>query len=96
MNIQQMIGLLLLIFMIVTSYALFGGVAHEKTPIPVKVNLSDVNETNIQEYHYYTVEEQVTMDATWIAVMLILIGITSVGSVANADNGKDTDTKEEL
>jgi multisubunit Na+/H+ antiporter MnhF subunit len=96
MNFKQIIGIALLVFMIVLSYTLFGGISHEKVPVQVvKYNTTPTNESVIQEYHQATFEEQATVDISFIALMLILIGITSLGGITNPDESVWRDEEKE-
>lgn len=85
MNFKQSMGYVLLVFMLVAAIALFGGIKHEPKPIAEKVALNVSDKPEISEYHGITMEEQVTVDFGAIALIGMLIGITSLGGVVNGD-----------
>jgi hypothetical protein len=87
-NLKQIMGFVLLIFMLVTSIALFGGISHEKQPVVANIPLNVTNTSEIMEYHQATFEEHASIDLGAISLILLLIGITSVGGIVNGD-GKD-------
>lgn len=96
MNFKQIIGIVLLVFMIVLSYTLFGGISHEKVPVQtVKYNVTPTNETVLQVNHQVTFEEQATVDISYVVLMLVLIGITSLGGITNPDESVWRDEEKE-
>lgn len=97
MNFKQIVGIVLLVFMIVLSYTLFGGISHEKV-VPVinkTTNMTPMNETVLQVSHQVTYEEKVTVDVAYIVLMLILMGITSLGGITNPDESVWRDGEKE-
>jgi hypothetical protein len=87
-NLKQIMGFVLLIFMLVTSIALFGGISHEKQLVTDNILYNITNTPEISESHVITFEEHASIDIGAISLILLLIGITSVGGIVNGD-GKD-------
>lgn len=87
MNFKQAIGVMLMFIMMIVAVALFGGISSKEVK-PTNAAVINVSESpEISEYHYNTFKEQVTVDVGMIGLMIALIGITSMGGIANA--GRD-------
>jgi hypothetical protein len=88
MNLKQIIGFVLLTFMLASAYALFGGVGHENAPLVENTPHVVTNTSEISEYHAILLEEHAAVDFGAISLIAILIGVTSVGGIINGD-GKE-------
>jgi hypothetical protein len=90
MNFKKLFGIFLLFIMLLLIYTLFGGIHHEnvvtvnQTPFAVS-NTSEITE----DTNHLTIEECAPVDLGCIAAMLLLIGITSFGSVSNANEEQE-------
>jgi len=82
MDFKQVMGMFLLLIMCICAYGLFGVGTIEKHTVQVdvpKANLSDTPE--ISAYQTYTIEERVTVDGGALGIMLVLVLITSIGTL---------------
>lgn len=86
-NTKQIIGIGLLFIMLITSFALFGGIAHKDTmqTIPTYNTSEDYNTPSIHVGNELNdVQLQASVDVGAIVIIIGLIAITLLGGVANA------------